>query len=85
MFVLAVLLLSALALAAFFVFMAVVIGLRHAHPTDLALQRPTRLLPLPAGLSAYMCAEPNPGNGRNWPPATTRHCGEPGAGAREMR
>jgi hypothetical protein len=41
MFVLAVLLLSALALAVFFVFIAVVIGLRHAHPTDLALQRPT--------------------------------------------
>ena len=40
MFVLAVLL-SALALAVFFVFIAVVIGLRHAHPTDLALQRPT--------------------------------------------
>jgi hypothetical protein len=42
MFVLAVLLLSALALAVFLVFIAVVIGLRHAHPTDLALQRPTR-------------------------------------------
>jgi hypothetical protein len=41
MFVLAVLL-SALALTVFFVFIAVVIGLRHAHPTDLALQRPTR-------------------------------------------
>ena len=41
MFVLAVLL-SALALAVFFVFIAIVIGLRHAHPTDLALQRPTR-------------------------------------------
>ena len=41
MFVLAVLL-SALALAVFFVFLAIVIGLRHAHPTDLALQRPTR-------------------------------------------
>jgi len=40
MFVLAVLL-SALALAVFFVFIAVVVGLRHAHPTDLALQRPT--------------------------------------------
>ena len=42
MFVLAVLL-SALALAVFFVFIAIVIGLRHAHPMDLALQRPTRL------------------------------------------
>ena len=42
MFVLAVLLLSALPLAIFFVFIAVVIGLRHAHPTNLALQRPTR-------------------------------------------
>ena len=41
MFVLAVLL-SALALAVFFVFLAIVIGLRHAHPTNLALQRPTR-------------------------------------------
>ena len=41
MFVLAVLL-SALALAVFFAFIAIVIGLRHAHPTDLALQRPTR-------------------------------------------
>ena len=40
MFVLAVLL-SALALAVFFVFIAIVIGLRHAHPTDLALQRST--------------------------------------------
>ena len=46
MFVLAVLFLSALALVAFFVFIAVVIGLRHAHPTDLALQRPTRLAAL---------------------------------------
>ena len=45
MFVLAVLL-SALALAVFFVFLAIVIGLRHAHPTDLALQRPTRLAAL---------------------------------------
>ena len=45
MFVLAVLL-SALALAVFFVFIAIVIGLRHAHPTDLALQRPTRLAAL---------------------------------------
>ena len=42
MFVLAVLLSSALALAVFFAFIAVVVGLRHAHPTDLALQRPTR-------------------------------------------
>ena len=41
MFVLAVLL-SALALAVFFAFIAVVVGLRHAHPMDLALQRPTR-------------------------------------------
>jgi len=41
MFVLAILLLSALALAVFFVFIAIVVGLRHAHPTDLALQRPT--------------------------------------------
>ena len=46
MFVLAVILLSALPLAIFFVFMAVVIGLRQAHPTDLALQRPTRLAAL---------------------------------------
>ena len=46
MFVLAVLLLSALALAVFFVFIAIVIGLRHAHPMDLALQRPTRLAAL---------------------------------------
>ena len=42
MFVLAVLLSSGLALAVFFVFLAIVIGLRHAHPTNLALQRPTR-------------------------------------------
>ena len=45
MFVLAVLL-SALALAVFFVFIAIVIGLRQAHPTDLALQRPTRFAAL---------------------------------------
>ena len=46
MFVLAALLLSALALTVFFVFIAVVIGLRHAHPTDLALQRPTHFAAL---------------------------------------
>src|SRR5215471_10161784 len=37
------------------------------------------LLPLPAVLSAFMCAEQNPGSGRDWPPATARRCDEPGA------
>jgi len=32
----------AIAVAVLLVFIAAVIGLRHAHPTDLALQRPTR-------------------------------------------
>jgi hypothetical protein len=43
MFVLAIVVLGALALAVFIlvIFIAIVIGLYQAHPTDLGLQRPT--------------------------------------------
>ena len=60
MFVLAVLL-SALALTVFFVFIAVVIGLRHAHPTDLALQRPTRLAALASRVVGLHVRRAEPG------------------------
>ena len=60
MFVLAVLL-SALALAVFFVFIAVVIGLRHAHPTDLALQRPTRFAALASRVVGLHVRRAEPG------------------------
>jgi len=61
MFVLAVLLLSALALAVFFVFIAVVIGLRHAHPADLALQRPTRFAALASRVVGLHVRRAEPG------------------------
>jgi hypothetical protein len=66
MFFLAILLLSALALAVFFVFIAVVIGLRHAHPTDLALQRPTCFAALASQVVGLHVRRAEPGQRAGW-------------------